>query len=75
MAFRGIDFRDLYRRGSGLTPRRLWVLLQAIPGDDPLWVEVREAEAAEQKAKPDLIRDRQAAFEARNQRAREVADG
>lgn len=74
MAFRGIDFRDLHRRGSGLTLRRLFVLLRAIPEDDPLWVEVREAEAKAQRPKPDQIRDRQAAFEARNRRAQEVTE-
>lgn len=74
MAFRGIDFRDLHRPGSGLTLRRLFVLVKGIPADDPLWVEWRAANAAAQKAKPDLIRDRKAAFEARNRRAREVAD-
>ena len=72
MAFRGIDLRDLYRRGTGLTLRRLLVLIRAIPEDDPLKLELRAAEAAERKPKPDQIRDRQAAFEARNRRQAEA---
>jgi len=51
------------------------VLIRALPYDDPLQAELRAAEAEAQKPKPDLIRDRKAAFEARNQRAREVAGG
>jgi hypothetical protein len=50
------------------------VLLQGIPADDPLWVEYRAAEDAKLTT-PDRIRDRQAAFEARNRRAQEVSDG
>lgn len=65
MAYQGIDLRDLYRRGSGMTPRRLWVLIRALPADAPLWVELQEAEKNAYKA-PDLLRERQAAFEARN---------
>jgi hypothetical protein len=75
LAFKGIDLRDLWRRGSGLTYRRLLVLLRAMP-DDPLWrLELRAEVEAAKKPKPDLIRDRQAAWEARNRRAREVSDG
>lgn len=72
MAFRGIDLRDLYRKGSGLTPRRLFVLLRGLPADDLVWLDVKAAEEAALRAKPDEIRDRRAAFEARNQRAREA---
>lgn len=67
------DLRNLYRRGSGLTPRRLWVPLRGLPTDAPVWLDVRAAEEAAAKSEPDEIRDRQAAFEARNQRAREAA--
>lgn len=67
MAFRGIDFRDLYRPGSGLTLRRLLVLIRALPGDAPLWAELEaEAEAAK-KPKVDEIRERAAAWKARNE--------
>lgn len=73
-AFKGIDFRDLYRRGSGLTPRRLLVLIKALPYDAPLWESMRAAEEAAKVAKPDEIRSRQAAWEARNA-ARRAQEG
>lgn len=66
------DLRNLYRRGSGLTPRRLFVLLRGLPPDSPVWLEVRAAEEEAAKVKADDIRDRQTAFEARNERAREA---
>ena len=51
------------------------VLLRAMP-DDALWrLELRAEIEAAQKATPDRIRDRKAAFEARNRRAMEVTDG
>jgi hypothetical protein len=66
LAFQGIDSRDLYRRGSGLTLRRLYVLLKALPWDSPLYEALRaEAESAK-KPKADEIRERAAAFKARN---------
>jgi hypothetical protein len=71
-----VDLRDLYRRGSGLTLRRLLVLIRALPHDAPLWPELEAAEAEARKAKPDAIRERQAAWEARNQRRlKEASDG
>lgn len=33
LAFRGVDLRDLYRKGSGMTLRRLLVLVRALPPD------------------------------------------
>jgi hypothetical protein len=48
-------------------------VLRGLPADDLVWLEVKAAEDAALKAKPDEIRDRRAAFEARNQRAREAA--
>lgn len=59
MAYQGIDSRDLYRKGSGLTLRRLWVLIQGLPWDSPLKVEVREAHEKAKVPTPDKIRDRQ----------------
>lgn len=58
-AFRGIDFRDLYRRGSGMTPRRLLVLIKALPPDS-LIQRIADAEVvkAEQEQKVAHIRER-----------------
>jgi hypothetical protein len=67
LAFRGIDLRDFYRPGSGLTPRRLWVLIRRLPGDAALW---HEQAAAEQKKLDALtsverLRERAAAYRAK----------
>lgn len=74
MAFEGIDSRDLYRPGSGMTLRRLWVLIQALPWDSPLKVQVRDAQEKAKQATPDRLRSRQAEWEAQNaQRAKEAS--
>jgi hypothetical protein len=64
LAFQGVDLRDLYRPGSGLTPRRLLVLIRALPRPTAfssgalLW-HVLEQEATEaQKPKVEKIRER-----------------
>ena len=76
MAFRGIDLRDLYRRGSGLTPRRLLHLIRWLPYDDPVQALLRAEDEKAQKAPPELIRDRAAQWRAENERrAREAANG
>lgn len=66
LAFQGIDLRDVYRRGSGLTLRRLLVLIKALPHDAPLWGSLEAAAEEAVKAKPDELRDRQKSWEARN---------
>lgn len=66
MAFQGLDFRDLWRPGSGMTPRRLWVLLKAMPADAPFRLAVAEEMEKAQKPKPDTIRDRSAEWKRRN---------
>ena len=76
LAFEGIDLRDLWRRGSGMSWRRLYVLVMGLPAD-ARFREVLRAEA--EKAlipTPDLIRQRQAEFERRNaaRLAEEVAN-
>ena len=53
------DLRNLYRRGSGLTPRRLLVLIRSLPPDAPLWAVMREAEAKALKPSVEKIRERQ----------------
>lgn len=52
----GTDLRDLYRRDSGLTPRRLLVLIKALPPDALLWAEARAALEKSLKPTPDQIR-------------------
>jgi hypothetical protein len=54
-----VDFRDLWRVGSGLTLRRLKVLLRALPPDSWFWSEYRAAlERDEARAKVERIRER-----------------
>lgn len=46
LAYQGIDLRDLYMPGGGIsrmTWRRLHVLIRALPYDAPLWAELRDA--------------------------------
>jgi hypothetical protein len=73
LAFQGVDLRDLYRRGSGLTPRRLWLMVRSLPHatmGSPgalLWhVLDAEQEAAEQEPTvvitPEYLRARQAHY-------------
>ena len=69
MAYRGIDLRDLWRRGSGLTPRRLLNLIRYLPYDDPVMALLRLDEERSQKATPDEIRDRAAVWKARREAA------
>lgn len=58
LAFRGIDLRDLYRRGSGLTLRRLQVLIKGLPYDASFWAALEAEKQAEQKPAADKIRER-----------------
>lgn len=69
MAYQGIDFRDLWRRGCGLTLRRLGVLLKALPADSPLWEALRIEHEKSLKPTPEKIRDRARHYE---QRAKEA---
>jgi hypothetical protein len=54
--------RDLWRRGSGMTLRRLMVLIRALPGDGVLWSAVREAEKKALKPTVEQIRARAAHY-------------
>lgn len=56
------DLRSLYRRGSGMTLRRLWVLIQGLRYDSPFWAAL---EKAEQQSTVDKLRARQAHYEGR----------
>ena len=60
LAFQGIDLRDLYRPDSGMTLRRLCVLVDALPPDALVRHRARVAqEAAEAAEKLRKLRDRQ----------------
>jgi hypothetical protein len=59
LAFRGIDFRDLWRRGSGLTLRRLHVLLLSLPADARLFADLRRAAEKANKPSIERLRERQ----------------
>jgi hypothetical protein len=63
--------RDLWRRGSGLTLRRLGVLVRALPPDAVLWAVIREAEAKAAKPTVEQIRARAAHYA--QQREKEAA--
>lgn len=54
--------RDLWRRGSGLTLRRLMVLVRALPPEAVLWAAMREAEAKAKKPTVEQIRARAAHY-------------
>lgn len=57
LAFRGVDLRDLWRPG-GLSLRRLWVLIQALPPESLTW---RTIEAEYQKTLTGVERQRERA--------------
>jgi hypothetical protein len=54
----GADLRDLHRRGSGLTFRRLWVLVRTLPADGWLWSAHRLADEKAKIPTVDQIRAR-----------------
>ena len=58
MAFQGIDFRDLWRPDSGMTPRRLMVLVRALPAGSPLDHALAAEREKANKPTPDQIRER-----------------
>lgn len=75
MAYQGIDFRDFFAPGGGpsrMTPRRLLVLIKALPADAPLWAEVQAAHEKALKPTPEQIRARARHYE---ERAKEADSG
>lgn len=57
------DFRNLWRRGSGMTLRRLWVLIRGLPPEAWVRAEMDAAQRkAEEAAKVAHIRDRTAHY-------------
>lgn len=61
LAFRGIDFRDLWRSGSGLTLRRLLVLVQALPPDSLTHLTIN-AQRESSLVSADRLREREAFY-------------
>lgn len=55
--------RDLYRPGSGMTFRRLWVLVRTLPAEARVWAALRAAEEKALKPTPEKIRERQAYYD------------
>lgn len=69
MASQGHDLRDLFRPGSGLSWRRLGVLIEWLPAEAPLWAELRAAHERSLKPTPEQIRERAAHYNARAKEA------
>lgn len=55
--------RDLYRPGSGMTLRRLGVLIRGLPHNASLWAEMSQAREKSLKPTPEQIRARQARYQ------------
>lgn len=69
LAYAGFDLRDLYRRGSGMTPRRLYLLIRRLPPESWLWAQVEDAKQKALKPTADKIRERQAFYAKRAKEA------
>lgn len=64
LAFEGIDLRDLYRPGSGMTLRRLNVLVDWLPPEARVWQAQRAAqEKSQSTSKISKLRERQAFYD------------
>lgn len=63
-AFRGLDLRDMYRPGSGMTLRRLLVLIRALPPDS-LTHSTLASEQEKSLTSAERLRERQAAYESK----------
>lgn len=72
LAYRGIDFRDLWRRGSGLTLRRLGVLVRGLPPDARLWAVLQAEHEKSLKPTPERIRERAEHYKRQRELAEEV---
>lgn len=69
------DLRNLWRRGSGLTPRRLLVLIRGLRPDALLWLEMDAAQEKAEKPTPEQIRERKAHYDRLKLLAEEETDG
>jgi hypothetical protein len=80
LAFQGVDLRDLYRPGSGLTPRRLWVLIKALPPPTPflpgaaIWAVLEKAAQKANKPSNEYNRERAAHYAKLKAEAKGVSD-
>lgn len=62
LAYAGFDLRDLYRRGAGMTPRRLYLLIRRLPPESWLWSRIEEEKQKALTPTVDKIRERQAFY-------------
>ena len=61
LAFQQIDVRDVFRVGSGMTFRRLRVLIEGLPWDSNTMTAIRESQVSSLTA-AERIRERQAHY-------------
>lgn len=61
LAFQQIDLRDVFRRGSGMTFRRLWVLIHGLPYDSNTKAGIRASQETSLTS-VDRLRARQAHY-------------
>jgi hypothetical protein len=64
---------DLYRKGTGLTPRKLRVFIRGLPAEAWLWAEIEAAERKALKPTEDKIRERQEFYARKRREAAEEA--
>ena len=64
--------RDLWRRGSGMTLRRLAVLIFNLPADSATWRSYATEQEKALKPKVEQIRDRQAHYDRQAKAAAKV---
>lgn len=67
LAFRGVDLRDHWRSGSGLTFRRLLVLIDSLPLESAFVSRIRreaeEAESSRERTKGSRIKAMQGRYQ------------
>lgn len=74
LAFQGIDLRDHYRPGAGLTLRRLFLLIQRLPSDTSwTWALIELDKQKALRPTADKIRERQEFYARKRAEAKEAA--
>lgn len=69
LANEGHDLRDLFRPGSGMTLRRLYVLVSGLPPHAGIWQAVQAAHEKSLKPTEQQLRERQARYRPKSQEA------
>jgi hypothetical protein len=59
------DLRDMWRPGSGLTLRRIWLLFHALPPESATWTAIAAKAEQAERATPDRLRERQEHYQQR----------